>query len=48
MNKPVILTGVRANEELTLANYLGAMVPMVQMQREKAGDYQDQDGSQQG
>ena len=40
MNKPVILTGVRANEELTLANYLGAMVPMVQMQREKAGDYQ--------
>lgn len=40
MNKPVILTGVRANEELTLANYLGAMVPMVQMQKEKAGDYQ--------
>ncbi len=40
MTKPVILTGVRANEELTLANYLGAMVPMVQMQKEKAGDYQ--------
>lgn len=38
--KDVILTGVRANEELTLANYLGAMVPMVQLQREKAGEYQ--------
>lgn len=38
--KEVILTGIRSNEEPTLGNYLGAFVPMVQMQREKAGDYQ--------
>ncbi|NLA42730.1 tryptophan--tRNA ligase [Candidatus Saccharibacteria bacterium] len=40
MTKPVILTGVRANEEPTLGNYLGAFVPMVKMQREYAGQYQ--------
>ena len=40
MNKPVILTGIRSNEEPTLANYLGAFVPMVRMQQEFAGDYQ--------
>lgn len=40
MSKPVILTGIRANEELTLGNYLGAMVPMVELQRQYAGEYQ--------
>lgn len=40
MTKPVILTGVRSNEEPTLGNYLGAFVPMVQMQRAYAGEYQ--------
>ncbi len=40
MTKPVILTGIRANEELTIGNYLGAMVPMVQLQRQFAGEYQ--------
>lgn len=40
MNKPVILTGIRSNEEPTLANYLGAFVPMVRMQQAFAGDYQ--------
>jgi len=40
MSKPVILTGIRSNEEPTLANYLGAFLPMVNMQREFAGDYQ--------
>jgi len=40
MEKPVILTGIRSNEEPTLANYLGAFLPMVQMQREYAGEYQ--------
>lgn len=40
MSKPVILTGVRSNEEPTLANYLGAFVPMVRMQQEYAGEYQ--------
>ena len=40
MTKPTILTGVRANEEPTLGNYLGAFVPMVDMQRKYAGEYQ--------
>lgn len=40
MTKPVIITGIRSNEELTLGNYLGAFVPMVEMQRKHAGDYQ--------
>ena len=40
MAKPVILTGIRSNEEPTLGNYLGAFLPMVQMQREYAGEYQ--------
>ena len=40
MTKPVILTGIRSNEEPTLANYLGAFVPIVEMQRKYAGDYQ--------
>lgn len=40
MTKPVILTGIRSNEEPTLANYLGAFVPMVEMQRQHAGEYQ--------
>ena len=40
MNKPVIVTGIRSNEEPTLANYLGAFMPMVRMQQEFAGDYQ--------
>ena len=38
--KDVILTGVRSNDEPTLGNYLGAFVPMVRLQREKAGEYQ--------
>ena len=29
--KEVVLTGVRANEEPTIANYLGAMLPMIKM-----------------
>ena len=38
--KEVILTGIRSNEEPTLGNYLGAFVPMVQMQQKFAGKYQ--------
>ncbi len=38
--KETILTGIRSNEEPTLANYLGAFVPMVAMQRQYAGKYQ--------
>lgn len=40
MTKPVILTGIRSNEEPTLANYLGAFTPMVAMQHKYAGEYQ--------
>ena len=40
MTKSTILTGIRSNEEPTLGNYLGAFVPMVEMQRKYAGDYQ--------
>ena len=38
--KDVILTGIRSNEEPTLGNYLGAFLPMVEMQRKYAGQYQ--------
>ena len=40
MSKETILTGIRSNGELTLGNYLGAILPMVQLQRERAGEYQ--------
>lgn len=40
MSKDIILTGIRSNGELTLGNYLGAILPMVQLQQQKAGDYQ--------
>lgn len=37
--KETVLTGIRSNEEPTLANYLGAFVPMVAMQRQYSGKY---------
>lgn len=40
MNKPVILTGLRANNDLHLGNYLGALLPMVDMAKQHAGEYQ--------
>src|SRR6185437_7023541 len=40
MAKPVILTGLRANNDLHLGNYLGALLPLVDMAKEKAGEYQ--------
>lgn len=40
MNKPVILTGLRANNDLHLGNYLGALLPIVQMQQKYSGEYQ--------
>jgi tryptophanyl-tRNA synthetase len=40
MSKSVILTGIRSNEEPTIANYLAAFLPIVNMQREFAGQYQ--------
>ena len=40
MTKPVILTGIRANNNLTIANLFGALLPMAQMAKEKSGEYQ--------
>lgn len=40
MGKQVILTGLRANNDLHLGNYLGALLPMVDMAKSKAGEYQ--------
>ncbi|HSX00057.1 MAG TPA: tryptophan--tRNA ligase [Patescibacteria group bacterium] len=38
--KPVILTGIRANNDLTIGNYLGALLPIIDMAKKRAGDYQ--------
>ena len=40
MSKPVILTGLRANNDLHIGNYLGALLPLVDMAREKSGEYE--------
>ncbi len=40
MSKPVILTGIRANNDLTIGNYLGALLPIVDMAKKRAGEYQ--------
>ena len=40
MAKDVILTGLRANSEFHLGNYLGAILPMVRLQQKHAGQYQ--------
>jgi tryptophanyl-tRNA synthetase len=40
MSKPVILTGLRANNDLHIGNYLGALLPMIDMTKQKAGEYQ--------
>src|SRR3990167_7516871 len=40
MSKEVILTGLRSNDEFHLGNYLGAILPMVQLQQKHAGQYQ--------
>lgn len=40
MNKPVILTGIRSNNQLHLGNYLGALLPIVNLQKKYAGKYQ--------
>lgn len=39
-NKPVILTGIRANGELHLGNFLGAILPMIDLQATHKDDYQ--------
>lgn len=39
MDRKVILTGLRANNDLTLGNYLGALLPTIDMAKRHAGEY---------
>lgn len=38
--KQVILTGLRANNDLHIGNYLGALLPLIDMAKKRAGEYQ--------
>jgi tryptophanyl-tRNA synthetase len=40
MGKQVILTGLRANNDLHIGNYFGALLPIVDMANKRAGEYQ--------
>lgn len=40
MSKPVILTGLRANNDLTLGNYFGGLLPLVDMAKNRSNEYQ--------
>ncbi len=40
MSKPVILTGLRANNDLHIGNYFGALLPLIDMAKNKANEYQ--------
>lgn len=40
MAKPIILTGLRANNNLTIGNYFGAMLPIIDMAKTRSTDYQ--------
>jgi tryptophanyl-tRNA synthetase len=40
MTQSVILTGIRANNELTIGNYFGAMLPIIEMAKHRSADYQ--------
>lgn len=40
MSKPVILTGLRANNDLTIGNYFGGMLPMIEMATTRSDDFQ--------
>jgi tryptophanyl-tRNA synthetase len=40
MNKPVILTGLRANNDLTIGNYFGSILPIIDMAKKRSDEYQ--------
>jgi tryptophanyl-tRNA synthetase len=40
MSKEVILTGIRANNDLTIGNYFGAILPMIDMATKRSEEYQ--------
>lgn len=39
MTKTTILTGIRANNELTIGNYFGAILPIIDMAKKHSGEY---------
>jgi len=40
MSKPVILTGLRATNDLHIGNYFGAVLPLIDMAKNRSSDYQ--------
>lgn len=40
MTQQVILTGVRANNELTIGNYFGAVLPIIDMAKSRSNEFQ--------
>jgi tryptophanyl-tRNA synthetase len=40
MSKPVILTGLRANNDLHIGNYFGALLPLIDMAKHHADEYE--------
>jgi tryptophanyl-tRNA synthetase len=40
VNKEVILTGIRANNDLHIGNYFGALLPIIDMAKNRSADYQ--------
>lgn len=40
MSKPVILTGIRANNDLHIGNYFGALLPIIDMATKRSSEYQ--------
>ncbi|PKL31497.1 tryptophan--tRNA ligase [Candidatus Saccharibacteria bacterium HGW-Saccharibacteria-1] len=40
MTKPVILTGIRANNDLTIGNYFGAILPIIDMAKKRSDEFQ--------
>jgi tryptophanyl-tRNA synthetase len=40
MSKQVILTGIRANNDLHIGNYFGALLPMIDMAQKRSEEYQ--------
>lgn len=40
MTKPVILTGLRSNNDLTIGNYFGAILPLIDMAKNRSDEFQ--------
>jgi len=40
MSKPVILTGIRANNDLTIGNYFGSILPIIDMAKKQSEKFQ--------